>query len=191
MPSSRSRKNTSSERLKQALLALLSEIAYEQITVDLLCSQAGVTRKTFYNHFDSQQQLMSILATEFIFAPAIAEVERLIEQELEIAEVVRQLIDAQIDRISQRDPVREQIFSLNTGERALIPMLKKLEMVLQQLFRASQQRGDIQPGFSAEYLAKVMLSSWLMACYSQETDEDLTSLRDQNIRMMLMLCSSN
>lgn len=45
-------------RLKEALLALLAEKRYDEITVRDLCGRADVGRSTFYAHFESKEDLL-------------------------------------------------------------------------------------------------------------------------------------
>ena len=55
-------------QLQQAFLQLLQEKSLEQITVTELCRQSGITRKTFYLHFENIpsyfQQFIEQLLTE-------------------------------------------------------------------------------------------------------------------------------
>lgn len=44
-------------RLGEALIRLLREASLEQISVKMICSEAGVNRSTFYNYFDDKHQL--------------------------------------------------------------------------------------------------------------------------------------
>jgi AcrR family transcriptional regulator len=47
----------SREMLHQALLSLIIEKGYEQITVEGICERANVGRSTFYAHFTSKDDL--------------------------------------------------------------------------------------------------------------------------------------
>lgn len=55
------RKNTTSammcDYLAQALLILLKDHEFDQITISQLTEKAGVNRSTYYRHFASKQQL--------------------------------------------------------------------------------------------------------------------------------------
>lgn len=47
------------ERMDEALLSLLSEKNFEQITVRDLCARAGVNRSTFYLHYENTADLLA------------------------------------------------------------------------------------------------------------------------------------
>ncbi len=49
------------EAMAQAFLRLIQTKAFEAITVTDLCREAGVARKSFYNHFDSMEQVVDFL----------------------------------------------------------------------------------------------------------------------------------
>ena len=44
-------------RLGEALIVLLRTHTMEQISVKMICNEAGINRSTFYNYFDDKYQL--------------------------------------------------------------------------------------------------------------------------------------
>ena len=46
------------EAMKDALLALMRSISYDKITITDICRQAGLSRQTFYNCFDSKDDVL-------------------------------------------------------------------------------------------------------------------------------------
>lgn len=55
-------------RLKEALLEMLGEMRYGEITVRDLCARADVGRSTFYGHFGSKEDLLFSGFDEWLFA---------------------------------------------------------------------------------------------------------------------------
>jgi len=49
---------------REALIELLKDLSFDQITVSALAEKAGYSRFTFYNHFDSKKQLLHSLIDE-------------------------------------------------------------------------------------------------------------------------------
>ena len=45
-------------KLKQALLILLDENEFDQLSVSKICKEADVNRSTFYAYYDNQFQLL-------------------------------------------------------------------------------------------------------------------------------------
>ena len=58
----------SQELLHQALLALLKEKPLNKITVRELCAKAGVNRTTFYNHYQSTEDILRELVQQYTFS---------------------------------------------------------------------------------------------------------------------------
>ena len=52
--------------LEAALISLIEEKGYDTITVNDLCSQAGVNRGTFYNHFSEKESLLLACENKFM-----------------------------------------------------------------------------------------------------------------------------
>ena len=44
--------------IQDSLLALMHSHRYEEIPVSAICVQAGIPRRTFYNHFDSKDEVL-------------------------------------------------------------------------------------------------------------------------------------
>jgi TetR/AcrR family transcriptional repressor of nem operon len=57
MPYSREHKTKSRERILNSALRLFSEGGFEQVTIDRVMADAGMTRGAFYAHFSSKENL--------------------------------------------------------------------------------------------------------------------------------------
>lgn len=58
----------SQELLHQALLVLLKEKPLNKITIRELCATAGVNRTTFYNHYQSPEDILRELVQQYTFS---------------------------------------------------------------------------------------------------------------------------
>lgn len=52
--------------LKDSLLELMKEKSFEKITIKELCDKANINRGTFYYHYDTIEELLKDIETEFI-----------------------------------------------------------------------------------------------------------------------------
>lgn len=76
--------------VKDALLELLKEMPFEQITVTSLCRQAEITRATFYIHFSDIDEVLDELLDEALMTAEAASNDMSIESRLAaLGEVVR------------------------------------------------------------------------------------------------------
>ena len=52
--------------LKSALISMMEEKGFENVTVNDLCAKAGLNRGTFYNHFKTKEDLLWALEDEIM-----------------------------------------------------------------------------------------------------------------------------
>lgn len=58
-------KDGAAERLQEAALALFLERGYDQVTVAEIAARAGLTRRSFFNHFDDKREIFFAGAADF------------------------------------------------------------------------------------------------------------------------------
>ena len=63
---SQKRKTTTKEDIKEALIQLLSEEKFENISISKLCKRAGINRGTFYLHYEDKYQMIDSFKSEII-----------------------------------------------------------------------------------------------------------------------------
>lgn len=60
------RKTSTKEDIKEALIQLLSEEKFENISISKLCKRAGINRGTFYLHYEDKYQMIDSIKSEII-----------------------------------------------------------------------------------------------------------------------------
>ena len=60
------RKTSTKEDIKEALIQLLSEERFDNISISKLCKRAGINRGTFYLHYQDKYQMVDSLKSEII-----------------------------------------------------------------------------------------------------------------------------
>ncbi|MDO4399538.1 MAG: TetR/AcrR family transcriptional regulator [Coriobacteriia bacterium] len=66
-PSGEDRRITRSRAaLREALIELMGECGFEAVTVNDLCARAGLTRGTFYNHYQDKEALLAAFEEEVL-----------------------------------------------------------------------------------------------------------------------------
>ena len=64
----------SQRQIAEAMMRLIREKPYQQITVSELCKAAGISRQTFYSLFTSRENVMVFtLQAQYCYAPRLAE----------------------------------------------------------------------------------------------------------------------
>lgn len=135
----------SREALRQALLALIGEKPFDQLSVREIAARAGVTFPTFYRHFSTKEELLSAIATD----------------------EVRQLLAIMTDHLDQRDAYvsslavcahvddRRELWKilLTTGATGAMR-----EEFLKTSREISAQKGRINPDVPAELIAPILVA---------------------------------
>ena len=60
------RKTSTKEDIKEALIQLLSEERFDNISISKLCKRAGINRGTFYLHYEDKYQMVESLKSDII-----------------------------------------------------------------------------------------------------------------------------
>ena len=47
------------ERIRECAIKLFKENGYDNVTVVQICEAAGITKRTFYYHYESKEQLVN------------------------------------------------------------------------------------------------------------------------------------
>ncbi|MGI9276405.1 MAG: TetR/AcrR family transcriptional regulator [Endozoicomonas sp.] len=75
------------ERIHEETIRLIEQVGIDSVTIDLVCEQADIARKTFYNYYSSRQELLIeicqsrlLFHTEMVINAAMAESNSLEEQ---------------------------------------------------------------------------------------------------------------
>lgn len=132
--------------LRRAMLELLRQMSFEEITVKLLAQQATINRKTFYAHYSGKEQLLEEMFREADEALCGCLV---YQKPMPDAQPDREQMEADLRRyLSTVDQYREYLETLYTDSTTAIGM-RVLDEVIQQghscLFLTPDSRGRL-PG---------------------------------------------
>lgn len=106
----RPQKAVSRKLLKDALLVLMEEKDYQDISISQLCERAGVSRKTFYRHYNRIDDILKQLLQEFAGQTA----------QMMMKEVVRKIVNFTIP-----------YFEFMKAHLAFLQLLRKNDLLLQ------------------------------------------------------------
>ena len=131
------RKTSTKEDIKEALIQLLSEEKFENISISKLCKRAGIYRGTFYLHYQDKYQMVDSLKSEIISqlsSYSMFEVENEYPKKLMIAKfhILRaneRLINAltRSHYIDFREAIREYITTIILSDKQEIATQRFLE----------------------------------------------------------------
>lgn len=154
------RKQEVRSRIMAAATALLSEKPFEAITMEELCEQADVARKTFYNHFPSKQALIESVSRELLITAS----ERNLATSLSLHTTTRGRLDDFITRqvvnragndILERNLVRHAMLDLASHSEHSREKLERNIALYERLFDEGKRLGDVNPAYSSRFLAEM------------------------------------
>jgi len=171
------RKTSTKEDIKEALIQLLSEERFDNISISKLCMRAGINRGTFYLHYQDKYQMVDSLKSEIISqlsSYSLFEAENEYPKKLMIAKfhILRaneRLINAltRSHYIDFREAIREYITTIILSDKQEIATQRFLE-----------ENFQIPQKYALEiFLSSVegIISLWI-AGGAQEEPEELTDI---------------
>jgi AcrR family transcriptional regulator len=152
---------------REALLASAQELflkqGFQKTTVEEIAEGAVTTKFTFYQYFQSKDEVLEELHTEGI-KKAMGGSGVLIEQGLPLAVVLEQLVSNFADYYDENKDLARMYFSLR---RMPLSPVKKADSCLTNLvalLKSGQDSGEFSSEQSAEDIARYMY----MICYSEK-----------------------
>ena len=147
--------------LRRAMLELLRQMSFEEITVKLLAQQATINRKTFYAHYSGKEQLLEEMFREADEALCGCLV---YQKPMPDAQPDREQMEADLRRyLSTVDQYREYLETLYTDSTTAIGM-RVLDEVIQQghscLFLTPDSRGRLPVRLWHAKIVTFFISTW-------------------------------
>ncbi|MBA4699695.1 MAG: TetR/AcrR family transcriptional regulator [Ruminococcus sp.] len=142
------------ERIMDCALILFKEKGYNNVTLQEICRKAGITKSTFYYHYDSKETLI-INYTDRISRNSQEDFSQILAQDTFIKQIWELF-----DRYNQKNmiygpAVVRQVYrsTLNSKDKADFPRDLMLFPTLVTLIQRSQSAGEITNESDAEELA--------------------------------------
>jgi len=186
--------NDTKKKLASAAVRLWSEKGYRNASVNEICAECGVTKGSFYHHFDSKESLLfyyynEVLADEY--SGNIAAVDGLTSDIGAIKQVYRMFADA----LLTLKPDMIMAFLSRTEDYNVITLTMDEDSASYRCFRVIRERiahgketGEITSDCSTEDLINLGINATLgnlvAWCYSKRKS-DLTQQNDMILERIL------
>lgn len=119
--------------LSEALISLLKEKKFDDIKVNDLCEVAGISRATFYNNFNTLEEILVYYLTK-LSAPIMAKVQRRVEEEsLSLDEAYRYYIMLSCTRLFKGEKTLRQIFDASISPKLFLCMALYVKKQLNEI----------------------------------------------------------
>ncbi len=151
------------ERIEDAAYRLFKRQGVDDTSIEQICTEADVARRTFYGHYPNKQALLASLSYNRIWGTADELINDIMENHSTAWERVSAMIDymetnmagySDIDRVLMRvNPVSLDDY------RHLQEVSESLQDHLVKFFRLGQANGDTTTSYSPELLGETVMGT--------------------------------
>lgn len=158
------RKQKTRARIEDAAYSLFKREGIEAVSIEMICREADVARRTFYSHFPNKHALLGGLGVSRLYTQA----EPMLREIMQQHSATRERMDAMIDHIESSfeawDDIDRQLIIWAPASIGRNPEQQRLVGKIAidsfaQLIAAGQQAGDARNEFSAEMLATLIVGT--------------------------------
>ena len=150
-------------RIEEAAYNLFRERGIEETSIEQICLQADVARRTFYGHYPNKQALLQALSISRVWFTADDLRQRLMEEEADTPSRVNAMIDYMEENLAGYEAIDRALILLAPGsleeDNHLREVSDSLRDYLADLFRQGQVAGDTATRFSPEILASMVMGT--------------------------------
>src|SRR5579863_10740 len=177
------------ERLFRSALNLFAKKGYAETTVEDITEAADVGKGTFFNYFRSKEHILMAFG-EMQLGKLEAIVRDAQQSDLPMREVLRTLVFRMTEEPIRNPAIVRALLQANLSS---VPVRKEMRRIhdrnrvlLGQLIRHGQQRGEIRADFPAEEIAQVWRQTIFgtLLFWSLAGDHTLTERIEMSIRML-------
>jgi AcrR family transcriptional regulator len=176
------------ERIVAAVGQVVAEQGFAALTVERVLTVAGVSRSTFYVHFDNKREAV-LVAHEVIFGRFLASLERACAAEAEWPMKIRSAILATVEFATSR-PEQTQILSTGSlsADAGLAERIVASHDRLARLLagaRADSPFAEALPDCTEQFLV-AGIASFVASCLAGEETDRLRSVQSELIELTLL-----
>jgi AcrR family transcriptional regulator len=155
------KKRATRKKIMDTAIELFAEHGYEATTVHQITERAGVAKGTFFNYFDSKEDVFCDIqtiwaATEFVklkdkSGPILPHFREFLIELVRLVPYTRQLVRA----------LYQSTFSNEKNLLNQLQIMKELKLMLIPIIVEAQKRGEFSSTFPAEMIADQAIQTYL------------------------------
>lgn len=152
------RKRNTQKLIKNALFLLIEENEFGEISVEDICAEAKVVRKTFYNHFTDKRDVLQALSLDITLSEGTTNTYQIISDYATSAERIAAMFRTQHQRILRYGIGRKKVLQAqqqHSSSTRYNTLKQGFERSLQDLFKSGQELGDVCTDITPQFLAQI------------------------------------
>lgn len=170
------RKQEIRERIEQAAYGLFKQRGIEGVSIEQICDEADVARRTFYGHYPNKQALLNALSQSRVRFTADDMVHRIMAEQVNTPARIKAMIDYMEENLAGYTAVDRALIlqapDALEDDNHLREVSDSLRGYLAQMFRQGQAAGDTNREFSPGLLADMVIGTTNTMIVSWAVDPD-------------------
>ena len=157
------RKQEIRERIEEAAYRLFRRHGIEDVSIEQICSEADVARRTFYGHYPNKQALLQSLSGSRVRFTADDMMQRIMRQQADTPARISAMVSYMEENLADYTEVDRALIVLAPGslddDAHLREVSNSLRDYLAGLLSIGQSEGDTNTAFSAELMADMIVGT--------------------------------
>jgi AcrR family transcriptional regulator len=155
------RKLQNRARIQEVALNLLSGKPLEEVTVDEICEQADIAKKTFYNYYPSRHDLIETISEELLIRRSEENCENAIKLHKSTRErleyfLVQQGLNLSDSEMLEKNLIKNAMIDLSVNSDRSREKLESTILLFEKIINEGKQAGDVNENYSARFLAETV-----------------------------------
>lgn len=151
-------------RINEAALNLFAGQGFELTTVEEICEAAEVARKTFYNYYNSKQDLIRELSDSMLYDETSNVIEMAIEKFPSTRERIRFIFSVMVNNLEryqdlERLLIHQALMDLSSEKSRVGQQLGKLNAGFIHLACEGRSLGDVSESYSVEFIGETIVGT--------------------------------
>ncbi|MFT5574592.1 MAG: AcrR family transcriptional regulator [Bermanella sp.] len=151
-------------RINEAALSLFASQGFDPTTVEEICEAAEVARKTFYNYYNSKQDLIRELSDSMLYDETSNVIELAIEKYSTTRERLRFIFSVIVNNLEryqdlERLLIHQALMDLSSENSHVGQQLGKLNAGFIHLAQEGRMLGDLSENYSVEFVGEMIVGA--------------------------------
>jgi len=148
-------------RLIQSATKALSVKPLEEVTVEELCETADITRKTFYNHYSTKQDLIEVISQTLLMAESDRNFALAMKKFSTTKDRLVYFLQQQGKNLAdkpqlKRNLVKHAMLDLSINNERSKAKLEQNITIFENMFNEGLRIGDVKKTYSTRFLAEMV-----------------------------------
>ena len=170
------RKQEIRTRIQDAAYTLFKQQGIRDTSVEQICADADVARRTFYGYYPDKQALLRELSRSRVFNTAEGMIEEIMNNHSTTRARVSAMIDYMEGNIATYSDIDRQLILVVPSSNEEDNHLRDISLSIQdhfcEVFRAGQDSGDLSRQYSPDILSEMIVGTLnnIMSSWARSTD---------------------